>query len=104
MAELSERSIGLMVIGVELAEFFLLALLGFLFMQLMHWEAQLSQRRGIWLRQLRQSVRQLKVTRRQMERSGGNWPKVSFGRRFDRLIKVVGWAGLAFGLTRRSRS
>jgi hypothetical protein len=87
-----------------LAEFIALAFLGFLLVQLMHWETQLQNNGNAWLAGLRNRVRQLRALRRQLDKTGGEWPEIPMGPSLRRKWTVARWVCKALSAAKWARS
>lgn len=89
---------------LELLEFLVLALLGFLLVQLIHWETAFRDHRSSLLIQMQKGTKQLRGLRRQLDRNGGEWPELPMSPSWRKKWNVFRWAGKAFSAARWSRS
>lgn len=91
------------VVLLELAEFFLLAGLGLLFMQLLTWHAILEDNRAEWLRNCQTGARKMRLLRRQLERVDGDWMTLPLSPRWRRKWNMLRWVGQALKMARFRR-
>lgn len=87
-----------------LAEFGCIALLGFLLVQLMHWEMLLKQGRSVWLPAMREGVWRLRTLRRQLDKMEGEWPGIPLNPAFKRKWQVARWLFKAVSAVKWARS
>lgn len=89
---------------IELLEFMMLALLGYLFVQLLHWHAAFCHRRAWWLSQLRRDVRKLRVLRKQLDQTRGRFPELPLPISMRRKWQALQWVGTVLRASRLARS
>lgn len=89
---------------LEWLEFLTLALLGFLLVQLIHWETAFRDNQAGLLAGMRQRAGQLRTVRRQLDSTGGEWPALPMSASLRKKWNVVRWAGKAFSMAKRSCS
>lgn len=87
-----------------LVEFGCITLLGFLLVQLMHWEMRLSHGQSTWLAGMRKGVRRLRTLRRQLDKMGGEWPSIPMAPSFKGKWKVAFWVFKAVSAVKWARS
>lgn len=88
---------------LELFAFLWVALLGWLFLQLVLWDSILTNRYPIWLKNLRKKVRQLRRLRRAAE-SAQNMPGLRLPPSLRRKWQVIRWITTAINATQWARS
>lgn len=89
---------------LELLEFLALALLGFFLVQLIHWETSFRDQRESLLIQMQKGTKQLRGLRRQLDRTGGEWPELPMSPSMRKKWNALRWAGKAFSAAKWSRS
>lgn len=83
--------------------FFGLALLGWLLMQLIHWENAFQANQAAWLRQLRKKTRQLRTLRRATEKAQ-DLPGLPLPPALSRKWRMVRWVLKALSTAQWARS
>jgi|GEM_PF-3199740 len=89
---------------LEWVEFLLLALLGYAFMQILHWEGAFRKHRARWLAKLRRDVRHLRTLRKLLEQTGGQLPQLPLPFPLRRKWQAVQWIGKAIHAAKLARS
>lgn len=80
---------------ILLAEFLVLALLGWLLLRLIDWESRFQDRRAGLLRQLRESATRLRGLRRQLQNASEGLPGLELNPANRRKLALARWAGKA---------
>ena len=87
-----------------LAEFVCLALLGFLLVQVMHWESTFTNCKDRWLAQIKVRATQLRRVRRKLDTLDGEWPQIPLPPAFKKKWKTFRWIYKALCGTKWARS
>jgi hypothetical protein len=89
---------------IILAEFGMLALLGYILFKLIYCAEALRSQRTLWLQQLREQMAQIRVLRRVIESTGGQWPDIPMPARLQKKWKAARWVFKLLGIRRNARS
>ena len=87
----------------ELLGFFGLAGLGWLLLQLIHWDSILKDNQAHWLHQLQRGRRQLRYLRRALEKAQG-FSGLPLPAPLRRIWRVIGWVTTALSAAKWARS
>jgi hypothetical protein len=83
--------------------FLVVALLGWLLVQLIHLESAFQEKRHIWLKNMQRNGKQLRATRRMLEKAQ-HLPAVPLPSSLRKKWRVIGWITTALSATKWARS
>lgn len=89
---------------ILLLEFALLMGLGFAFMRLLAWHSMFEDKRAEWLQACRNSARELRILRKQLQKTDADLDKLPMTPRLRRCLSVISWAGMVFRVSKAARS
>lgn len=88
---------------ILLAEFFVLAFLGFLFVQVLNWESAFRAHKVQWHVQMQAGAYRLRRLRQQLDKTGGEWPQLPISYGLRRKWMVARWIGRALSASQWAR-